>query len=267
VSVERRFGWLPEDPHVVETECRTRAIDGLLGMSPPELGGDMVLDYSTLLPAIPDQGATSSCVGQAFATALFLLAAIAGKPIPRPSAKLIYDFARAADRPYVAPIDTGSRALAAVSCLTTKGMVADEDWPIVFHDDGSTNINARPPLDIFQSALGFKVDGYYRIRAGAGASLLLRSALARGYIPVFAMPVDQPYCDLRDGRIYEGRKSKSLGGHMQAFGGFGDGFLRVVNSWGEGFGERGVAKISDDYVDSGECTDIIVVTAAATLVT
>ena len=249
---------MPDDPALVSVQLAEKPLSALVGAGrsadlPPSL------DYTTIMDEIPDQGPTSSCVGQAFATALYLIASIADTPIPRPSAKLIYDYARAEDQPYVRLVDLGSRPTAAIRCLSDQGMVAESEWPIVYMPDGSSNINQRPYLDVYQDALGFKVGDYYRISSGAGASLGIRHALARGFCPVFAMPVDEAY-EYNAGSLYEGRRGASLGGHMQAIGGYGDGFLRIVSSWGAAHGERGVVKIADDYIDSGEATDIIVVT-------
>lgn len=261
----RARGWRPDDAAVVAREETEKHVSNLIGaLSPVAAGAE--IDYAALLDKIPDQGPTSSCVGQALATALFLTAAVSGAPIPRPSAKLFYDFARAEDQPYVRLVDDGSRPLAAMRCGVDKGMVAEADWAIDFYPSGSSNINTRPPLDVFESALGYRIGDYYRIAAGAGASELVDHALARGFCPIFAMPVDEAYERLHDDSIYEGRKGSSLGGHMQAIAGKGDGFKRVVGSWGTSFGARGLVRIANDYFDSGECTDILVATVVPALV-
>lgn len=264
MSRRRGFGWLPDDPTIVNHEMVHRPLGELVGAAPSPLAIRSV-DFTPFMLDIPDQGATSSCVGQAFATSLFLRAAVTGISIPRPSAKLIYDFARAEDQPYVKLVDAGSRPLAAIRCLVDKGMVAESAWPILEGPDGSTNINVRPLLDIYQDALGFVVGDYYRIPAGRGASDGIRHALALGHVPVFAMPVDETYEHWGTGKVYEGRRGASLGGHMQSTGGYGDGFISVVSSWGIGHGYRGIVKIANDYFDSGEVTDIIVATLVPAL--
>jgi len=261
VSPRRGLGWLPDDTSRVMLELATSPLDDLIGT--PTSPVIDVVDYSKLLDHIPNQGQTSSCVGQAFATSLYLLGKTQGKPIPRPSAKLIYDDARAEDQPYVRLRDYGSRPLAAIRCLVEQGMVPESDWPIVFSKDEDgiehSNINDRPPLGIYQKALGFKVGGYYRIPAGYGAARAVRLALAHGYVPVFAMPVDEEYQNWSGG-VYVGRSGVSLGGHMQSTCGYGDGHILVASSWGEEHGDDGIVMIADSYFESGECTDIIVPT-------
>lgn len=257
--MSRGRGYIPDDPEVVAKELVERHHEHLIGAPNPGL---LVVnhDYTGFMTSIPDQGPTSSCVGQAFATCLFLTAAVSGRPIPRPAPKLIYDVAREKDRPYVKMIDEGSRPMAAAEGLSTFGMVAEADWPIVFNPDGSTNINDAPLLGIFEKALGYKLGSYYRIPAGKGASDAIDQALARGFALVFAMPVDEPYERLLGDVIYPGRTKPSLGGHMQCIGGNGPGYKKIVSSWGPTHGLNGIVKIANDYFESGECTDIIVPT-------
>lgn len=259
----RGRGWRPDDPAVVEAQLVSHHVSGLIGAPSSVVLSE--LDYTSLLDKIPDQGPTSSCVGQALATALFLTAAIAGTPIVRPSAKAIYDFARGEDQPYVHLVDDGSRPLAAMHCGVEKGLVAESDWPLIIHPGGISNINVRAPLDVYQNALGHKIGAYYRIPAGPGASEAVRHALSQGYCPIFAMPVDEAYEQWDSEKIYEGRKGASLGGHMQAIGGFADGCIIVPGSWGTSFARGGIVRIANDFLDSGECTDILVATIVPAL--
>lgn len=260
MTIERGLGWRPDDDALVGAELMMKsAAVHLLGQSEPVRAS--VLNYASLLDGVPDQRNTSSCVGQAFSTALFVGAKLAGHPIPRPSAKAIYDYARGEDQPYVELVDDGSRPLAAIKCLTEKGMVSNdpiEGWPLLFHPDGMSNVNVRPPLDIYQSALAAKVGSYYRIPAGFGASEMVRRALAAGYVPVFAMPVDSTYMWWKGDGVYEGRKGGILGWHMQSTIGFLDGATLIATSWGPSHGDTGIVAIANDYFDSGECKDIIV---------
>ncbi len=261
--VERGFGWLPDDPVIVADELERKGAELLVGATAPLSNG--AVNYVSLLASIPDQRGTSSCTGQALATALFLTAAVLGMPIPMPSAKGLYDFGRDEDRPYVDPIDDGARPLSVVRCASDKGLVADADWPILFYPDGSSNINERPPIDIYQKALAAKLGDYYRIPSGPGASLLIRAALVRGFCPIFKMPVDEAFMRWTSSAVYPGRSGAVRGYHMQAIAGFGDGTILVPGSWGPYWADGGVIAIDNDYVDSGECADIIVATVIPAL--
>lgn len=266
MNLERGKGWREDDPFVVADQLVSRHVSNLVGSLAPIIGEDsgpvVRVDYTGHLGGdIPNQRGTNACVGFAIATALYVSARVAGLPIPRPSEKLIYDFARAEDRPYIELEDFGSRPLAAIRGIQEKGLVAASDWALEFYADGTSNVNKRPDLATYSNALDATLGSYYRIAPGRGASELVRHALLRGYCPVFAMPIDEDFERLSDGRIYEGRKGMVLGWHMQAITGFGDGNLIVLGSWGKFFALDGVAKIANDYFDSGECRDIIVPTA------
>lgn len=260
----RGKGWLPDEAETVREELVSlhfSKIAGVMGFTVPT----SEINYTGLVPRIPDQGSTSSCVGQAFTISVWLVARVMGITLPWPSAKAIYDFARAEDSPYVKLLDAGSRPLAAIRCMVEMGLVAETDWPIMVNADGSTNINIRPPLDVYQQALGYRVGDYYRIPSGPGASALIDRALAAGKMPVFAMPVDEAYERWDTGAVYPGRKGTSLGGHMQCIAGNGDGHKKIVSSWGTTHGSSGIVKIASDYFDSGEVTDIIVATVVPRL--
>lgn len=264
--LERGKGWLEDDASIVAGELDSKHVSNLVGALAPAAAN--VLNYSSLLDSVTDQRNTSSCVGQAFATAMFLTAKIGGNPIPRPSAKWIYDLARMRAQPYIELVDDGSSPLTAVAGIAESGIVADAGeggWPMLFHE-GISNVNVRPPIDVYQSALGFTLGDYYRIAPGPGAASLVRHALVRGYCPVFAMPVDLPYERWNTDRIYEGRKESILGWHMQALCGFIDGALLIATSWGPTHGDAGVVAIADSYFDSYECKDIIVPTVIPRLV-
>src|SRR3990167_3734272 len=87
------------------------------------------VDYSSLLDGVQEQRASSSCVGQAFSTAIYLRANLAGHPIARPSAKAIYDIARLSDQKNVL-VDQGSRPRAALDGMLEYGLVAADRWPL-----------------------------------------------------------------------------------------------------------------------------------------
>lgn len=237
----RGLGHIPDDHATVDEDLRERHVGVLLGAAAGELPS--IVDYSSMLERIPDQGSTSSCVGQAFATAIFLRAHLDGIPLPRPSAKAIYDVARLIETPN-ALIDIGSRPRLAVQGMQDYGIVAEERWPLT-----EANVNTPPPLDVFRAGLGAKLSGHYRI-GGADVGTLLRSALARGFVPVFAMDVDDAYLAYDGSAIYGGLTAPRVGSHMQAVVGYGAEYFLVANSWGAGWGQRGLARIAADFFNT-----------------
>lgn len=214
------------------------------------------IDATAMLEEIPDQLATSSCVGQALATSIYLRAKDAGHPIERPSALAIYAIARAADAPHHHLVDDGSRPTVAIREAKARGMVASSRWPFV-----AANVNVPPPLGVFDLALAARLGESYRIPRLAGAAALARAALAAGHFPIFAMSVDQAYEDYDGRSVYGAPQGPSLGGHMQtAIGYRADGSILVANSWGKSWGRGGFGLISASFFDSAAVSDILVPT-------
>jgi len=259
--MSRSYGHLPDHRRVIEYDLIHRPIarlPGLVHASHLETASSE-LSYAPLLEAngdgVPDQLSTSSCVGNAFSTSVFLRAAISGKPITRPSRKAIYDIARLIDAPYMQMVDEGSRPAAAVLGMQQYGLVDERRWPLL-----EERVNDDPPEDVFQHALDARVNNYYRIAPGAGCAASIRRALLSGYVPAFAMPVDQVYENYDGEGIYAGIMGPILGGHMQCVVGFGSGYLLVCNSWSSSWGMKGLAPVTDGWFDSSNVTDILVPT-------
>lgn len=217
------------------------------------------LSYASLLEqngdAVPDQGPTSSCVGNAFSTSVFLRAALLGRAILRPSRAAIYAIARLIEIPFAKLVDEGSNASSACLGMQQYGLVAESRWAL-----SEQTINDDPPEDVFQHALDATVGSYYRIAPGDDCAADIRRALLSGHIPAFAMPVDRAYEEYGGVGIYPGVTGKKLGGHMQCVVGFGPGYLLVCNSWGPSWAMGGLARVALTWFNSGAVTDILVPT-------
>lgn len=255
--LSRGLGHIPDLDDHVRDDLRDRHVDMLVGAAPVE--SPVSVDYSPLLDGITDQGATSSCVGQAFSTATYLRSHIAGIPLPRPSAKAIYDCARLLDTPNTL-VDVGCRPRQAIVGMQMYGLVADSRWPLT-----EGNVNTPPPLDVIQHGLGAKLADYYRI-AGDDVPGLVRQALASGYVPCFAMQVDDAYMNYGGEGVYQGPTGVIRGSHMQAVIGYGPDYFLVANSWGTGWGMGGLARIAPDVFASAAVSDVLVATVLPALV-
>jgi hypothetical protein len=258
--VSRARGHIADRAEDVEDDDQRRRIGMLIGAAPTHLPERV--DYSALLATVPDQGNTSSCVGQAFATSVYLRARIAGTPIARPSAKAIYDIARLLDAPRSLLEDRGARPRAAIAGMMTFGIVSDERWPLT-----ELNVNALPSFDVIHSAIDARVSGYYRIASGAGCAATLRQALAKGFCPAFAMEVDESYEGISSSEVYTGPTGPLLGGHMQTIVGYAPGRFVIAGSWGPSFARGGFACIDESFFERGLATDILVPTVVPPKVT
>jgi hypothetical protein len=247
----RGLGHIPDEEKDVLDDLAHRHVGTLLG---PPSSAPASLDYSALLDAVQNQGPTNSCVGQAFATSLYIRSKIAGAPIARPSAKAIYDVARLLDGPRRSIVDIGSRPRLAIEGMQDYGLVADERWPLT-----ASNVNVPPPLDVFRAGLDAMLSGHYRIGAGIGASSLARSALARGFVPFFAMPVDASFYDHDGSAVVANIASGVIGNHAMAIVGYDESSLLVVNSWGAEWGRSGFCRLAFSLFDA-TAFDVIVPT-------
>jgi hypothetical protein len=252
------LGHLADHANDVEADLRLKHVGHLLA-APAR--APLAVNYADHLDAVQDQGPTSSCVGNALSSSIYLRAKLAGTPIPRPSRKAIYDFARLVDDPHKGLLDLGSRPRAAMVGLQDYGIVPESRWPLDF-----ARINELPPNDVFQHAVDAMVTDYYRVGAGAGAATLVRQALARGFCPTFAMEVDQAYEDYDGSFTWDGLKGPSLGGHYQCVIGYGEDYLVVLNSWSSAWGDHGFARIGDRAFDAA-ATDILVPTVVPSRLT
>lgn len=230
------LGCIPDHRPDVDEDLRERHVGMLIGAEPSTLPTHV--DYSHFLGRVPDQLNTNSCVGQAFATSIYLRAQIMGEPLPRPSAKAIYDIARLIDTPGELA-DVGSRPRAALLGMQEYGLVADERWPLTI-----ANVDEPPPLDVFRAGLAAMLSGYYRI-GGGDLATLARIALARGFLPFFAMPTDESFRSYDGSAPWDGLRGPLLGYHAMTLVGYAPGFLYLANSWGSRWGAAGFGRITD----------------------
>jgi hypothetical protein len=249
--VTRTLGHLPDTDIDIEQDLAHRHVGRLVGAVRPRVAREV--NMLGLLDRVLDQGSMSACVGFALSSVLYLRAKIAGWPIDRPSALAIYTLARLADDFYGVLVDAGSRPRRAMLALTSYGLVAEQRWPAL-----EANVNTPLPLDVFQHGDDALLTDWYRIPSGRGAAVAVRESLARGFPVAFAMPVDAAYQN-HDGRAAVSSVGDIVGQHYQAFVGYRDAGLVVLNSWSSNWGNEGTAVLSDAFVDA-HCTDILVPT-------
>ncbi len=240
------LGFIDDPSEIVEAELVAHHVSGLIRSSAataPE-----VFSWRAHVPAVADQWSTNSCVGQAFASSIELRAILTGHPIHRPSAKAIYDMARMLDVGKDADLlDVGSSPSRAIEGMRTYGLVAEARWPLTVE-----NVNVKPAWDVYQNSLNARLGQHYRITPGPGACNEVRKALVAGYLPVFAMDVDQRYMDYDGTSVYR-VGLESVGRHMQCVVGYAEDYFEVLNSWGPSWGDGGFARIGQDFLESRAC--------------
>lgn len=228
---------------------RDLRVERLLARRGP-VGVPASVDLSAHVGQVRDQSITSSCVGQAFARAIHVRAGVEGKDLPFPSALAIYTLAREEERAGML-LDRGCYPRNAAKAISRRGVCGEQHWPF-----DADRVNGAVPWRVLQDSADALVDGYYRIGGiGADRCELVRSALAAGFPVPFATQVDHAL------EGYAGRgeigafRGPSLGGHMMCLIGYRPGAFLGVNSWGSGWGLRGLFWMTDERIGSESSTD------------
>jgi len=239
------FGYLP-DPE----DKRDLPFDFLSTQQvPPEV------DLQGRCVAIPNQGGTSSCVGQATRQGFGVEEARYGIIDPA-SAMGIYFNARAEHG--VEKFDSGTHVRTAIKSAVKFGPLRERDWPF----DASL-INKRPPWRAYRNAHDGKgPQGYYRIVEIGDARLdAIRRALAAEHPVVFGTNVPESFTQ-DDGPFRIDRPDSSeriAGGHAMCLVGYKDDMFRVANSWGTGWRDQGFAWMTESYLTWVSTRDLWVI--------
>lgn len=200
------------------------------------------IDLSSYVYEVFHQGQTSSCVGHALAQAIRIRQTqLLSKIVEKPSPLFIYALARqnesALDR------DEGCMPRSALKALMKLGFCSERCWPLK-----QETLFTMPSATAFQDAYDHRfVGGYYNLLGNSTQSRAqqIRIALYYGYPVVFGMQVDEAFEDYTGG-ISARPTGELLGGHMMCLLGYGPGYFRGVNSWGENWGENGFFRITED---------------------
>jgi Papain family cysteine protease len=250
----RGLGFLPDPTDIVDAETIARPLRALTGSSISTLPDAFSWLHTGNVPQPRDQSVTSSCVGQALAASVQIRAAISGHSVV-PSASALYAIGRLVENPRMPLVDVGSSPGRVIEGAKEWGMASEERWPF-----SVGAIDIAPPLDVFRASLDATLGQHYRIPSGWGAPEAIKRALVAGYIPIFAMTVDEAY-DRYDGSdVYRAPSGRVLGRHMQCIVGYDGSDFEVLNSWGTGWGRDGIARIGSSVMASSDVSSIIVPT-------
>ncbi len=213
-----------------------------------------------LVPTILDQGGLGSCVANAVAYALRAAMIRAGAALPPFASRLfLYYFARAIDG--WTEQDSGTYLRAAFKVIGRLGFCPESAWP---YDDGPETFKRMPGADAvrlaFDQITGF---GYRRIDSTGSARVVdVRTAIDAQHLVVFGTQVSNRFVEWRAGDPplrAPGSGETILGGHALTAGGKGGGFLDIVNSWSEGYGDHGWCQFDDSYIADPRSQDFWIV--------
>lgn len=250
----RGCGAVPDRLEHAELDGRLRHVAALVGANPTFA---TARDWTHLLDRVHDQGRTNRCVGWSFSTAMFLAGQTKGQPIPRPSAKWLYDIARYYDTPGVL-VDVGCRPRSMALAAGQHGVVAEKDLA-----SSQANVNEAPPFDADLLGAGAIFTGYYKVEGDV--PMLFRMALDRGHFPALSMVMHESFQDLGRVAVYDEPEGMELGRHMVTLVGYRPGAFLLLNSWGTTWAADGLCWVSDRFIASHYVADRYVVTAAPAL--
>lgn len=218
---------------------------------------------------ISDQGPIGSCVANAWCDMMEILDGLDGKDkVEQLSRLFLYWTARYytgdTDR------DGGTYLRSAATQLNKIGIIEERFFPY----EGTADVVFKSPeLDLYTMASNNRLPGFYRPESMTPEALLSELELAvRANHPFsFGTPVSKAFTRYGGGGLIwspPGDGDEVVGSHAMICVGVGyDGAKRWWlwrNSWGEGWGDGGRVKVSDDYVLA--CEDIWIGTKMAELV-
>lgn len=213
------------------------------------------------LRRVKDQGSSNSCVGQAIASAVDVRLRRLGATLAEPSSLASYTMARSEDRASAADrlSDWGCSPRTAMRALRDRGLPSEADWPFAL-----TEVNEELPWDVHQRASAGRVTSWHRVMSeGASRALEVCNALAQGFPVVFGTVVDAAFqAGLWDGAV-KPAAGDPVGSHMMTVLGYwrprGGLQWRILNSWGEGWGDKGLFWAEEDYLTDPRAGDFYLV--------
>lgn len=234
----RGLGYLPD---LADARDRLLAAMPLPDTPPPEV------DHSRFVPAVLDQGPTSSCVAHAWAQAVLLSQILDGYPGPELASRLAwYWWARAETGDQ--DTDGGTYLRSGAKACTRFGLPPERLWPF-----DVPKVNKPPPWRVYRAAYDHRGPrGYYRIVQGDVVGM--RRAIAARKPVVFGLTLRSSFLDNVGPNTIDQDTGAVVGGHAMAIVGYDRERFRVVNSWGSGWRDRGLVWITAERMR--EATDV-----------
>ena len=243
--MKRQYGWKPDLPDI-------RDFKYALPRGLKKLPSVVDLREIKALPVF-DQGNTSSCTGNATASAfLYTEMLLARSKAVTPSRLFLYYNARQLEG--TADWDCGACIRDVVKCVAKLGVCPESGWPF-----NAKLITQKPPAPEYKEALDHQATSYWRLEN----TILdkLKGCLAEGYPFVFGMTVYESFeSDAVDEKglvTMPLSDEKVIGGHAMVAMGYNDQWKRflVLNSWGSKFGVKGYCSIPYKYLTNTSLAD------------
>lgn len=208
-----------------------------------ELASDVPLSATVIKRplTIKSQGSTGSCVGQSVAQAVQLAFAHDDAMVQDLSALFVYYNSRKESGDDTIT-DNGTYLRTAIKSVQKFGVCPELVWPF-----SSSKVNRMPTWNAYRTAHDRRgVRGYYRIEPG---NLLdVKRAIASGRPVVAGWQVDAAFKAHRGGTVIGAQHEPFVGGHAMVVVAYTAAHWTIVNSWGTGWGDAGLATVNDSFM-------------------
>jgi C1A family cysteine protease len=221
-------------------------------------------DLSDGCPTVKDQGALGACSAHASLEAMSYLWLQKGIPDPNLSRLYTYYWSRVAEGTSPAE-DSGCVLHDVARCLQVRGSCLEVSWPYSdAHTPGKGGpFSAMPPDGCDAEAKGYRLNEFRRVHGRYG----LQQAIANLKLPVvagFSVSEDM----LSDACAQTGLvpvptdETEFVGGHAVLFVGYDDDrkVVKFQNSWGSGWGDRGMGYLPYEFFRRELVADLMVFT-------
>lgn len=194
--------------------------------------------YASLQDSVVEvlnQATTSKCVAHAFAQAIRIEDKQHGVPSPQLSSRnFLYYNSLAYDGGGF--VDRGTQLRSCVKGLVKFGRPPESAYP--FSEDP---LVARPSWEAYREALDHRgPSGYYRVNSVDE----IKQAIAAGKPVAGGASVGNSIFAYSGGIYDPDLNEAQIGGHALCFVGYAPDYLKIVNSWGPGYGESGFMRVS-----------------------
>lgn len=240
--VERKFGWKPDLPDHRDYICKLEAAPGVSKVIDLRKAGHM--------PPVYDQGATSSCTGQAIAAAVEFCQLAQGKPPSTPSRLFIYFNERLIEGTINDP-DAGATIRNGIKSVAKQGVPDEAKWPF-----DVKKVTVKPPEPVYELAKKDVVKQYSRVPVKLDN---IRNVLTHNIPVVFGMSLFASFMSdnvAKSGMVpMPSLTEKMVGGHAMLIVGSTETHFIVRNSWGKNWGENGYCYIPHQYLTNTDLAD------------
>ena len=249
------LGWLPDKPKRPGEPPDHDAAPLLAATPIPPAASNRRLIVDVL-----NQGQLGSCVANAIMQAIRASHVHQGIAGPRLGSRLYgYWCSRAFE--HATAVDGGTYLRDFFRGLNKFGFCPEDAWPY-----DVSRFADLPSAAAFRAAFDQRSPTVYKSIVNAGLQRLdpVRRAVAAGYLVCFGTLVSEAFVrePLPAAPLPPPEGEPIAGGHAMVVVGYDGDVFEVLNSWGDGWGERGYCRFSSDYLAWGQTQDLWIVTQA-----